>query len=376
MEGGRIVIPRFKRQREAEEDTRKVRRTRHSHASQDADKADELGGTSSIASRKRKASMDDKQPDDKAPNPQKRILIKKAWQAPFVLQDPNSPLVRAKNHDILCRMLMLPEAWERLSDHDRKAILSTFPDERYILNPGTDTARPDIQVLKSDGGFRSDCAKFVESIGENDFNEAWLEKAWEAHGRQQRGDFDEYLAETFKKEWDIDPLPDTPARTPTGTPKQNEASEIVNRGTSSINEGSKDSSMRGTSEDSEEGDTLDVSQDIDKDKDADQLPNLKTPKCDPIYELYSDEKSPRAKLISSSTLVENHAESPVGSQVFSQALGGSGFQVRPSSHRLNSSDLLSIAKKSDDEEDDEALTAEPVTSPTTTTRRGATAELA
>ena len=145
----------------------------------------------------------------------------KKWEAPFVLTDSKSPLATA---DLRVRtstphykpeftkivsqaILLLPEAWEVLTQVEKLEVLAKFPDETHILDAGTPNARPNLVSLRNDDNFRHDCARYCENLEAGRHDEKWLGQAWVAHEQHERGEFDEFLREQFEEEWGVE-LPD------------------------------------------------------------------------------------------------------------------------------------------------------------------------
>lgn len=94
-------------------------------------------------------------------------------------------------------------AWDVLSPVDHQAILAKFPNNSHITDAGTETARPNVSSLRNDDTFRYDCARYCENIQLGRHDEEWLRQAWEAHEKQKRGDYDEFLREKFEEQWGI-----------------------------------------------------------------------------------------------------------------------------------------------------------------------------
>ncbi|KAK0626642.1 Asx homology domain-containing protein [Immersiella caudata] len=166
---------------------------------------------------KRKAS-DPGEGSSAASVPRKRASLgrtakSKKWDAPHVLTNKSSPLGKTRDRNDLLNMLLLPEAWDILTEEEKAEILALFPDKRSILNPGTSQARPDVQVLKSNTGFRADCVSYATGIANGRHEEQWLREAWDAHTKHSRGEYGPQAAKTFKRSWGED----MPERTYPGT---------------------------------------------------------------------------------------------------------------------------------------------------------------
>lgn len=101
-----------------------------------------------------------------------------------------------------------PLAWDILEKEEKAEILALFPDSQHILSAGTEDARPDFASLMNDDTFRYDCAAYTENIAQGRHDPEWLEQAWAAHERRKMGDFDEYLDDKFKDEWEVELPPE------------------------------------------------------------------------------------------------------------------------------------------------------------------------
>ncbi|KAH6955221.1 hypothetical protein HG530_009106 [Fusarium avenaceum] len=139
----------------------------------------------------------------------RRVVVKKAvrkskWNADNILTDSKSPLASADLRSILSN----PSAWDILEKEEKAEILALFPDSQHILSAGTEDARPDFASLMNDDTFRYDCAAYTENIVQGRHDPEWLEQAWAAHERRKMGDFDEYLDDKFKDEWEVELPPE------------------------------------------------------------------------------------------------------------------------------------------------------------------------
>lgn len=61
----------------------------------------------------------------------------------------------------------------------------------------------DLDYLRSDDSFRHDCARYTESVENEQFDVDWLREAWIAHEKRKRGDFREYLVEKMERDWEV-----------------------------------------------------------------------------------------------------------------------------------------------------------------------------
>ncbi|KAK4453304.1 Asx homology domain-containing protein [Podospora aff. communis PSN243] len=142
--------------------------------------------------------------------PKKRAKTTQAarWNAPGVFTNKNSPLTKTNGKDLMA-MLLQPAAWDILTEAEKAEILALFPDNGSISGAGTAKARPNTQALKSNIVFRADCDKYVENIKEGLYKKQWLQGAWEAHAKHNRGEYHTMIAKSFRKHWGED----MPART-------------------------------------------------------------------------------------------------------------------------------------------------------------------
>ncbi|KAM0561921.1 hypothetical protein ACHAPJ_003092 [Fusarium lateritium] len=166
----------------------------------------------------------------------KRVVVRKAarrskWNADNILTDPKSPLASADLRSILSN----PMAWDMLEKEEKAEILTLFPDSQHILNPGTEDACPDFASLMNDDSFRYDCAAYTENIAQGRHDPEWLAQAWAAHERRRIGDFDEYLNNKFKDEWDVELPPELKTNREPPTPK--EEIDVKMEGTESVQDG-------------------------------------------------------------------------------------------------------------------------------------------
>ena len=111
-------------------------------------------------------------------------------------------------------MLLHPDAWDVLTQEEKQEVLALFPDDTHILDAGTANARPNPVSLRNDDNFRHDCARYCENIELGRHDEEWLSQAWTAHEKHKRGDFDAFLRDQFKEDWDTE-LPDASKETNT-----------------------------------------------------------------------------------------------------------------------------------------------------------------
>ncbi|KAI0457935.1 hypothetical protein F5B21DRAFT_57018 [Xylaria acuta] len=143
------------------------------------------------------------------PKPTKRVAFRKSrskWDNPDeMLTDPNAPLAKANLRELLCS----PRAWDILTRGEREKILSKFPDDAEILDPGTPNARPDIAALRNNDNFRHDVARYQEGLSKGFHDSEWIQQAQAAHRSRELGFYDEFMAADFEEKWDM-PMPQQP----------------------------------------------------------------------------------------------------------------------------------------------------------------------
>lgn len=118
-------------------------------------------------------------------------------------------------------------------------MLSFFPDDTHILNAGTPDARPNPVSLRNDDNFRNDCARYSENIELGRHDDEWLSQAWTAHEKHKRGDFNDFLRDTFEEDWETE-LPganraedaESDDGSALGAPESAESSRLVTQETS------------------------------------------------------------------------------------------------------------------------------------------------
>ncbi|KAI0434726.1 Asx homology domain-containing protein [Xylaria sp. FL1042] len=140
------------------------------------------------------------------PDPTPRVASRKnrsKWDNPDeMLTNPNSPLVKAKLRELLC----CPMAWEALSSEEKEQVVSKFPDDLMILDPGTSNARPDIAALLNNNNFRNDVTRYQEGLGRGFHDPEWIQQAQSAHRAREMGIYDDFMAADFEEKWDM-PMP-------------------------------------------------------------------------------------------------------------------------------------------------------------------------
>lgn len=98
-------------------------------------------------------------------------------------------------------MLLHPQAWDLLTDEDKKEVLALFPDERHIMDLGTPDARPNVISLQNDDNFRHDTEEYVSNLSRDMHDPSWLQDAWAAHGSRAAGNFDQYYVRRLEADW-------------------------------------------------------------------------------------------------------------------------------------------------------------------------------
>ncbi|KAI1067327.1 hypothetical protein LB506_004343 [Fusarium annulatum] len=194
----------------------------------------------------------------------RRVLVKKVpkkskWNADNLLTDPKSPLASADLRSILSN----PMAWDILDKEEKAEILALFPDSQHILNPGTEDACPDFASLMNDDSFRHDCAAYTENIAQGRHDPEWLAHAWAAHERRKMGDFDEFLDNRFRDEWDVELPPEL--KTKRGPAVSKEATDATMEDTETVkNETDKKEDIDMKNSTSEKKDNLDIDSEVDE----------------------------------------------------------------------------------------------------------------
>lgn len=141
--------------------------------------------------------------------PRLSVKDRSKWSNPEeMLTNERSPLANAKLRDIL---LCHPQAWDILTPKEKHQILSKFPDDREVRDPGTEKARPDTKALLNNDNFRNDVARYQEDLRQGYHDPAWIEQAQMAHRAREAGAYDEELATEFRDRWDMPmPMPGNP----------------------------------------------------------------------------------------------------------------------------------------------------------------------
>ena len=98
-------------------------------------------------------------------------------------------------------ILLNSRAWDALDDEEQNEILELLPGHSQIVLPGSDRPRPDVGSLQSNDTFRSDSARYCESIVQGKHDPDWLHDAWVAHEMRNRGRFDDYQVTRVERDW-------------------------------------------------------------------------------------------------------------------------------------------------------------------------------
>lgn len=100
-------------------------------------------------------------------------------------------------------ILLNSRAWDVLSNEEQQQVLGLLPGHTHVLAPGTEQPRPDVNSLRNSDTFRFDSARYCENIEAGKHDPDWLQSAWVAHEKRNRGDFDEYQVKQFEKTWAV-----------------------------------------------------------------------------------------------------------------------------------------------------------------------------
>ncbi|RYP13646.1 hypothetical protein DL765_006776 [Monosporascus sp. GIB2] len=114
-----------------------------------------------------------------------------------MLTNPKSPLASTRLRDLLCN----PKAWDLLGPEEKKQVLAKFPDQKEVLDAGTENARPDVASLRNNNNFRHDAARYQDNLRKGKHDPEWIRQAQAAHSKREMGGYDEYLAARFEEEW-------------------------------------------------------------------------------------------------------------------------------------------------------------------------------
>lgn len=99
--------------------------------------------------------------------------------------------------DLLCSA----NAWDLLGPEERRRVLAKFPDQREILDSGTEEARPDFAALRNNDNFRHDVARYQDNLHKGKHDPEWIRQARDAHRKRELGLYADYLAARFEEDW-------------------------------------------------------------------------------------------------------------------------------------------------------------------------------
>ncbi|KAI1800459.1 Asx homology domain-containing protein [Daldinia bambusicola] len=117
-----------------------------------------------------------------------------------MLTNPRAPLATASLRELLCSK----QAWDLLSAEEKQQVLSKFPDDKEILDAGTENARPDIAALRNNNNFRNDIARYQDDMSKGWHDPEWIRQAQAAHRKREVGFYDEYLSARFEEDWGME----------------------------------------------------------------------------------------------------------------------------------------------------------------------------
>ncbi|KAJ3527360.1 hypothetical protein NM208_g10741 [Fusarium decemcellulare] len=192
---------------------------RDAHSSSPLSSVPDLDDAASKPNQPDTSSESQAKPDEAAKpaaqkkNGKKKVVVRKGtrkskWDAENILTDPKSPLATADLRSILSN----PMAWDVLDQDERAEILALFPDDQHIQGSTAEDRRPNFASLMNDDSFRYDCAAYTDNIAQGRHDPDWLASAWAAHERRKAGDFDEYLDNKFRDEWEVELPPELQTR--------------------------------------------------------------------------------------------------------------------------------------------------------------------
>ncbi|KAI0852422.1 Asx homology domain-containing protein [Daldinia vernicosa] len=116
-----------------------------------------------------------------------------------MLTNSLSPLATAQLRELLCS----EAAWDLLSTEEKQQVLAKFPDEKEILNVGTENARPNIAALRNNNNFRHDIVRYQDDLRKGWHDPEWIRQAQSAHSKREIGFYDEYLSNRFQEDWSM-----------------------------------------------------------------------------------------------------------------------------------------------------------------------------
>ncbi|KAI1659058.1 Asx homology domain-containing protein [Daldinia decipiens] len=117
-----------------------------------------------------------------------------------MLTNPLSPLATAQLRELLCSNV----AWDLLSSEEKQQVLAKFPDEKEILDAGTENARPDIAALRNNNNFRHDIVRYQNDLKKGWHDPEWIRQAQSAHSKREIGFYNEYISDRFQEDWNME----------------------------------------------------------------------------------------------------------------------------------------------------------------------------
>ncbi|KAI1648105.1 Asx homology domain-containing protein [Daldinia loculata] len=117
-----------------------------------------------------------------------------------MLTNPLSPLATAQLRELLCSKV----AWDLLSTEEKQQVLAKFPDEKEILDAGTENARPNITSLRNNNNFRHDIVRYQDDLKKGWHDPEWIRQAQAAHSKREIGFYNEYISDRFREDWNME----------------------------------------------------------------------------------------------------------------------------------------------------------------------------
>ncbi|KAF3069013.1 putative proline-rich early nodulin protein [Daldinia childiae] len=117
-----------------------------------------------------------------------------------MLTNPLSPLATAQLRELLCSKV----AWDLLSTEEKQQVLAKFPDEKEILDAGTENARPNISALRNNNNFRHDIVRYQGDLKKGWHDPEWIRQAQAAHSKREIGFYNEYISDRFQEDWNME----------------------------------------------------------------------------------------------------------------------------------------------------------------------------
>ncbi|KAI0119379.1 Asx homology domain-containing protein [Daldinia grandis] len=117
-----------------------------------------------------------------------------------MLTNPLSPLATTQLRELLFSKV----AWDLLSTEEKQQVLAQFPDEKEILDAGTENARPNVAALRNNNNFRHDIVRYQDDLVKGWHDPEWIRQAQAAHSKREIGFYNEYLSDYFQGNWDME----------------------------------------------------------------------------------------------------------------------------------------------------------------------------